>query len=313
VLDYDDVMNAQRKAVYGLRDQVLLNDDCSGLVNEAIDDVVHTMVDEHIPESVQLDEFEPDELLTALKNHFKLDSLTFAGESFDGIFKHLSTQIRDAYAKRFNSIITSLVKAAEAQGGAIDEASATNRWRFFERERYLRSIDTLWKHHLKIMESLREGIHLESYAQKDPKIEYKKQGKELFDMMMVKISENVTEALFRAEGPTEAEIEAMRRRRLEEEQRVITNREAEEAAAQAQQKAAQKQQAQQQQQKQQAPPPTQLSPAEAAWMRQIQKTGRNDVCPCGSGQKYKKCHEGKEVELLGILMSRGGPAPAAQA
>lgn len=308
VLDYDDVMNAQRKAVYGLRDQVLLNDDVGKLVNEAIDDAVHYFVDEHIPESVQLDEFEPEELLNSIRNHFKVD-VTFGGENFDGIFKHLSEQVRAAYAERVKGIIAALVKAAEAQGGDIDEDAASSRWRFFERERYLRSIDTLWKHHLKIMENLREGIHLESYAQKDPKIEYKKQGKELFDMMMAKTSENVTEALFRAEGPTAAEIEAMRKRRLDDEQRIITNREAEEAAA-VQKQAAQKQAAQ----KQAAPAPQQLSPAEAAFMRQIQKTGRNDVCPCGSGQKYKKCHEGKEGELLSLLMARGNaPAPAARA
>jgi preprotein translocase subunit SecA len=302
VLEYDDVMNAQRKAVYGLRDQVLTNDDCSALVMEAIDDVVHAFVDEHMPETAHADEYDPDPLITAIKSHFKTE-VSFGGDSFDSVFKHLGEQARAAYTQRVAGIVGALQKASEAQGGTADQNAAADRWRFFEKERYLRSIDTLWKHHLKIMESLREGIHLESYAQKDPKIEYKKQGKELFDMMMTKISENVTEALFRAEGPTEAEIEAMRRRRVEEEQRVITNQRAEaEAEAQRQAAAKQKQQAQQ------------AAPAQVGtYMRQIQKVGRNDPCPCGSGQKFKKCHEGREDELHALLATRGAaPAPLAR-
>ena len=66
------------------------------------------------------------------------------------------------------------------------------------------------------MESLREGVNLEAYAQKDPKLVYKKQGYELFELMVEKIKENVTETLFRAKGPSQAEIEVMRQKRLEE-------------------------------------------------------------------------------------------------
>jgi len=302
VLDYDDVMNAQRKAVYGLRDQVLMNEDCGPLVHEAIDDVAHAFVDEHIPETVHADEFEPDVLLSAVRAHFKVEA-EFGGEGFEGVFKHLAEQLRQAYDKRVDGVVAALMKASEAQGGAVDETAARERWRFFERERYLRSIDTLWKHHLKIMESLREGIHLESYAQKDPKIEYKKQGKELFDLMMTKTSENVTEALFRAEGPTEAEIAAMHSRRLEEEQRVITNQRAEAEAQAAQQRA-----------QFAAPQKQQAAPPSGPQMRMIQKIGRNDTCPCGSGQKFKKCHEGNEDELMALLAAKGGvPAPVARA
>jgi preprotein translocase subunit SecA len=310
VLEYDDVMNAQRKAVYGLRDRVLSDADTRPLVHEAIDDTVHGLVDDHMPDGGHVEEFDPAELLAAVKHHFQVD-VTFGGESFDAVFGHLSGEVRGAYEARVKGIVQALMKAAEAQGGPVDEAAAASRWLFFERERYLRSIDTLWKHHLKVMESVREGIHLESYAQKDPKLEYKKQGKELFELMRAKISENVTEALFRAEGPTEAEIEAMRKRRIEEEQREVqTNRDAEEAQAAAQ--AAARQQAAAQaarpQQQQAAAPQT------GTFTRQLQKVGRNDVCPCGSGQKFKKCHEGQEEELARLMMSRGGPpAPLARA
>ena len=88
----------------------------------------------------------------------------------------------------------------KAQGADIDLDMVRERWRFFERERYLRSIDKLWKHHLKVMESLRQGVYLEAYGQKDPKLVYKKQGYELFEMMLDKVEENVTETLFRGRG-----------------------------------------------------------------------------------------------------------------
>jgi preprotein translocase subunit SecA len=302
VLEYDDVMNMQRKAVYGLRDKILLGSDVHDLFMEAISDVVHRFVDEHLPEGVSHDDFEPDEMLKVLRGHFQVE-VTYdpsLGADFDALHKHFTTQIQKAYEKREADILAALKRAAEAHGQPIDDKAAIERWRFFERERYLRAVDSLWKHHLKIMESLREGIHLESYAQKDPKIEYKKQGFALFEMMVDKIKENVTETLFRAEGPSEAEIAAIRKRREEEEQKIILGRQAEAQAAAA--KAAQ------QQAPQPAPSQQQAAQQTGTFVRTVAKVGRNDDCPCGSGKKFKKCHEGREQELQ-VLMSGGRVPP----
>jgi preprotein translocase subunit SecA len=311
VLDYDDVMNHQRKAVYGLRDKILFGTDVHDLLMEAIADVVHKFVDEHMPDGASHDEFDGQELVKALHGHFQVDVPydPALGADFEAVNKHFSSKIQAAYEKREGEILSALKRAAEAHGQPIDDKAAIERWRFFERERYLRAVDSLWKHHLRIMESLREGIHLESYAQKDPKIEYKKQGFALFEMMVEKIKENVTETLFRAQGPTEEEIAAIRKRREEEEQKIILGRQAEAEAqaakAQAQAQAAQAGQAAQN---------NQAVHQGGTFVRTVAKVGRNDDCPCGSGKKFKKCHEGREQELQ-VLMSGGKvpPPPVARA
>ena len=303
VLEYDDVMNAQRKAVYSLRDRILMGTDVHPMVLECIDDAVHKMVDEQMPEGTHADEFDPADMLKALETHFqvKLKFDPALGTQFEEVYKSLAGQVRAGYDAREVEIIGSLRRAAEAQGTPLTEDAARERWRFFERERYLRSVDTLWKHHLKIMESLREGIGLESYAQKDPKMEYKKQGFALFEMMVDKIKENTTETLFRAQGPSEEEIVAIRRRREEEEEKIILGRAGEQGESPAQ--AAQAAQAAER-----------VVHQGGTYMRQLQKIGRNDECPCGSGKKFKKCHEGREGELQAFLAGGGGrPQPGARA
>jgi len=316
VLDYDDVMNLQRKAVYGLRDKVLFaNDpkaaemygstavpgknDVHGLVLEAIDDIVGKLVDEHMPEDSQHGEFDGSEVIKALNTQFNLDALKFPeqhGTDYKEVCAELGSNVKAAYEKREADIMAALTRAAEAHGQTLSVEEASERWRFFERERYLRSVDTLWKHHLKVMESLREGIHLESYGQKDPKLEYKKQGFALFEMMIDKIKENVTEVLFRAQGPTEEEIASIKQRRLDEEQKIILARQSAEAAT----GEAPAHTPPPQQSAQQAPPQGQVVHQGGTYLRTMVKVGRNDPCPCGSGKKFKKCHEGREHELQAI-------------
>ena len=297
VLEYDDVMNDQRKAVYGLRDRVLFGDGTHERIVEAIDNICYRLCDEYFPEGVHPDEVEPDGLIAAIKNQFNCDArFDKAGHGgFEDFRRSATEQVTAFYKSREGQIIDALMRAGRAQGHETSLEVATERWRFFERERFLRAIDTLWKHHLKVMENLKEGIHLESYAQKDPKMEYKKQGFALFEMMMDKIEENVTEVLFRAQGPSEAEIEAIQRQREEEERKIILGRGDGTPG--------------------EAPPPVQQQAATGAqqrvvhqggtFVRTLQKVGRNDACPCGSGQKFKKCHEGREEELEALMRARG--------
>ncbi|MEC9072092.1 MAG: preprotein translocase subunit SecA, partial [Myxococcota bacterium] len=226
VLEYDDVMNLQRKAVYGLRDEILTGSLVAEKVNEAIEGVVYRFCDQYMPEGVAPDEWDLDGLKLALKNHFTAEVVLEGGthSDFELAKEDVTAQVVTAYADRENEVLDALVRAAEAQGAEVARDAIRERWRFFERERYLRGIDSLWKHHLKVMESLRQGVHLEAYGQKDPKLVYKKQGYELFQMMFDKVEENVTHVLFRAEGPSEAEIEEMRQKRLEDEQKMMMGR-----------------------------------------------------------------------------------------
>ena len=152
-------------------------------------------------------------------------------------------------------------------------------WRHYERERYMRALDSLWKNHLYAMDHLKEGIHLEAYAQKDPKVLYKKEGFELFKQLLDLINTQVVTTLFRVEIQGEADVERLRRLRS---QVAMTYGRGVMPAAPGASEAEQKAMAAQ---------------AEAASgggsrtvVRQGEKVGRNDPCPCGSGKKYKKCH-----------------------
>ena len=288
LLEYGDVMNLQRKALYGLRDEILTGTGVDEKVVEAIEDVVEKYTDDHFPQGLHFEDYDVDAWKAAVENHFAfeldLTSLNEAG-GFAAYRDLAFEQAKDFYANREAQICEALAHAAEAQGSPITPEVAMERWRFFEREAYLRGIDKLWKHHLKVMESLREGVNLEAYGQKDPKLVYKKQGYELFEMMVEKIKENVTETLFRAQGPSQAEIEAMRQKRLEEEQKLMLGRGQMEGAKQAE-------------------TPKRVVHQGGTFKRTMVKVGRNAPCPCGSGKKFKNCHAGKEDELAALLAQK---------
>jgi preprotein translocase subunit SecA len=294
LLEYDDVMNLQRTALYSLRDEIMTGDGVDVKVHKAIEDVVYSFSDDHFPEAMHKEQYDVGAWATALHHHFtvNVDNDDQAVGGFQDCCDTATAQIIAFYEKREAQIIDAIRRASEAQGNMVGEEVARERWRFFERETYLRSIDKLWKHHLKVMESLREGINLEAYAQKDPKMVYKKQGYELFQLMIEKIKENVTEVLFRAKGPTEAEIESMRRRRLEEEQKLMLGRGQMEGSGEAEPKAS----------------AGRVVHRGGTYTRQSVKVGRNDPCPCGSGKKFKHCHTGRETELALLLEKKQASA-----
>jgi preprotein translocase subunit SecA len=272
-----------------MRDRVLIDNDGHAMVLEAIEDVVYRMCDERMPEGVASDEWDLDGLVGALKNHFtvEVDLSKVDGVGFKPYKDAAAAQILAFYERREQEISAALRRASHAQGNEITEEVARERWRFFEQERYLRAVDVLWKHHLKIMESLKEGIHLEAYAQKNPELEYKKQGFDLFEMMHGKIQDNVTEVVFRAEGPSEEEIEAMRARRIADEQKIILSHQQAQAMRET------------------APGEGRLMHQGGTYTRSFAKVGRNEPCPCGSGKKFKKCHEA-DPEGLAKLLGAGG-------
>ena len=145
---------------------------------------------------------------------------------------------------------------------------------------YLQTVDALWKDHLLTMDHLRQGIGLRGYGQKDPKQEYKKEGFELFRVLLGRISRSVVSTLLRVEPkPSQdqsAAIEAQRRAALQKQARVLeaqANAAASVSTASANAKGA-----------------SSSVPVPAPVKRAEPKVGRNDPCPCGSGQKYKKCH-----------------------
>jgi preprotein translocase subunit SecA len=162
--------------------------------------------------------------------------------------------------------------------------------RVFRRE-YLREIDSAWVEHLTSMEHLRDGIGLRGYGQRDPKQEYKKEGYDLFITMMAATSGNVVTELFKTRKPAQRELEQAERALAQEHERQLqqmhtqhgTEVDGVEDGADPADPAAARARAS-------ARPAPRPVPVQAPVRREGAKIGRNDPCPCGSGQKFKKCH-----------------------
>ena len=262
VLEYDDVMNMQRRTIYGLRRDVLEGSTTHELILKAVGDAVHAIVDHHCTEATHSDEWNRDALRAELQAVFRtpVDEETLAQHEFEPIFQAVEKQMLAVYDQREQRILETI--ALEHEGEDDADEIAMRQWRFFEREQYLRAIDSLWKSHLVQMDHLRTGVHLHGYAQKDPKLIYKKEGFEIFQDLLVRISRETARRLYYVEVRSEAEIEKLRQRREQE--------------------------------MHESHGPGQGPSAEPTKQETVKrdrpKTGRNDPCYCGSGKKYKKCH-----------------------
>ncbi|HNB57172.1 MAG TPA: SEC-C metal-binding domain-containing protein, partial [bacterium] len=139
-----------------------------------------------------------------------------------------------------------------------------------ERIAVLKTIDERWKEHLREMEEFKEGIHLRGYGQKDPLIEYKTEGFEMFMQLLDRITSEIVEFVFRAEPAAEMEQQMIRRARAMKAVHASSEGMGFSGSGE-----------------EQAERPVQSTTTP---IRAEQKVGRNDPCPCGSGKKYKQCH-----------------------
>jgi preprotein translocase subunit SecA len=274
VLKYDDVMNTQRVVIYEQRRRVLEGDDLSEDVREWIREVIEFTVDQFHTEEGGWD---IDALVQAMANLYGSDIT--AEEIRDEIGLD-----REKLIDEFTDDALDEYQQREERFGADDQNKPIMR----ELERFviLQIVDTRWREHLESMDYMREGIHLRSFAQKDPLVEYRHEGHLLFEALGKEIHEEVVYTLFHAEiAPADAAM-------LEEAQRQEQNGNlsyAHDTAAGADAIAA----------------AGVGSTAGAAALgsggatstmpRQVvaserEKLGRNDPCWCGSGKKYKKCH-----------------------
>jgi preprotein translocase subunit SecA len=242
VLEYDDVMNQQRKVIYEQRRQILsgenLKDDVLGLAEELFDGLFGFYCPEDAyPETWDLVGLK--ETLAA-KFSFRLGDLE-QGDKSRGEFRDAIWQ---ALEKSYND--------KEAEIGP-------ELMRRLEKLFMLQAVDHQWKDHLLAMDHLKEGVGLRGYGQKDPLIEYKKEGFDMFEEMKGRIVETTVESIFRVKQAKEDDREIERRQKRQMAQLSFVG--AGDAAAS-------------------APQPVHAD----------KKVGRNDPCPCGSGKKYKKCH-----------------------
>ncbi|AIW14954.1 preprotein translocase subunit SecA [Vibrio tubiashii] len=261
LLEYDDVANDQRKVVYELRDELMVVEDISEMIEQNRQDVLTSVIYEYIPPQSLEDMWDVEGLQERLKNDFDLDAPVKQWlEEDDKLYEEALRE------KIIETAITVYKQKEEVVGEQV--------LRNFEKSVMLQTLDTLWKEHLAAMDHLRQGIHLRGYAQKNPKQEYKRESFELFEGLLDALKSDVITILSKVRVQQQEEVE-----RMEEQRRA----QAEEAArrAQAQHASAQSQLADGEEEAEGAHQPM---------VREERKVGRNEPCPCGSGKKYKQCH-----------------------
>ncbi len=256
LLEYDDVANDQRKVVYQQRDEVLTSEGVSELVADMRIDVVNDLVDEHILPDTMEEQWDIEGLERVLATEFSTQVSISEWMAAD---EHLDPE----------GIKEKVLATFDADAKAKHDLVGTEGMQRFERNIVLTMLDNSWRDHLSAMDYLRQGIHLRGYAQKNPKQEYKREAFAMFANMLEGVKRNVTSILAAArieaapevtpEAQALAEAEAGEFETVEELVSLGANGIEEDFSR------------------------------EGLAARGIY-VGRNDACPCGSGEKYKHCH-----------------------
>jgi preprotein translocase subunit SecA len=254
LLEYDDVMNKQREVIYRHRRAVLSGENLTADLQDMMAGVVDSSLNIYCSAEQYPEEWDTKGLIEMMHSQFGIDITRGSqdgGESLrdmgrDALVEDLHAQVRDAYARREQELGPELM-------------------RFLEKTFMLQVIDHHWKDHLLGMDHLRDGIGLRGYGQKDPLIEYKREGFDLFAGMMERIKSDTLDRLFHVQAVRQTSEGAAPTPPpppvISHPQPKLTLNRGEEPVA-----------------------------AQTPVHRADDKVGRNDPCPCGSGKKYKKCH-----------------------
>ena len=237
LLDYDEVMNEQREIIYGERRKVLDGESMRGVVIRMIGDTVKEAVDKVIHDSVPSSEWDIAELNNVLLPMIPLEPLSTQKSDYDGMTK-------DKLVEQLKEKAVALYEAKEKEFPEIEHL------RELERVVLLRVIDRKWMDHIDDMDQLRQGIGLQALGQRDPLVEYKFAGYDMFDELIAGISRETVSVLMHVRIEQKAEREEVAKV-------TGTNRD--------------------------------TSVAQAPVRRSAGKVYPNDPCPCGSGKKYKQC------------------------
>ncbi len=269
LLEYDDVMSQQRDAVYGMRNDVIGGEDTRPMIEELIEHYVFDVVHGHCPPKAGPDDLDPEAVNKDLNDLFH---------------QEFALALDDVYGVEPDDVAAGLVEKIIAWYDDKEDLIGAENARYRERYFLLSVLDQLWKRHLQAMDHLRGGIGLRGYGQRNPLLEYKKEGFEMFEYMRELREQQVLERLF--------ENLSHERRLTEEEKRALLEqqrREEEERARAAMAKANKLGDGRR------AGRTAGGRPAKPVTVRREgKKVGRNDPCPCGSGKKYKKCHMGRD-------------------
>ncbi len=264
LLEYDNVANDQRQAIYAQRNDILDAQDLSDWMSEMRLDVMNQVIDVYMP-------------VASLEEEWNLDGLEHAlAENFGRSFPVKQWVVEDA---RLNEagIRARILEGLEASYAAKRESFGADLMNHLERVFLLQTLDHLWREHLASMDYLRAGIHLRGYAQKNPVQEFKREAFEMFRAFMDNVKLETVKALSLVRVRSEEEIAALEALERSQQPELIA---AHDAAANVygHEPAAEPSFAGD-------PLPVGKRPQ----LRQDPKIGRNDPCPCGSGKKYKQC------------------------
>ena len=253
LLEYDDVMNKQRELIYQQRRDVLDKPDVSEVVQDMIEDLVDSITGEFYQDRIDSEEWDWPAFNIRM------------GELFHQVPEWPKEELQGLKFDTFTAKTLDFVKQAYKKQ---DDNNGFETQRHLEKLILLQVVDSHWKDHLLSMDYLKEGIGLRGYGQKNPLNEYKREGFEMFGVMVETVKTQVVSSLMRVRVVREDEVERMEeeRRRRHEQEQIRLNR---------------------------ASSADEIGTVQPV-RRESEKVGRNALCPCGSGKKYKKCC-GKEV------------------
>jgi len=269
LLEYDDVANDQRKVVYHQRSELMEAEEIEDSVAAIRDEVVANVVTQHIPPGSLEEQWDAESLMNALEADF-------------GLRADVARWIREDKTLHDEAILDRCVEEAAKRYEKRTGEVGHDLMRSVEKQIMLRQLDHHWKEHLAGLDHLRQGIGLRSYAQKNPKQEYKREAFEMFGAMLDQVKHDTISILARIQIKGEQELDDTAERK-----RAADAMKFQHAQASALGAPEGSQPAQGKQSGRAAAP--QSEPIET-FKREAAKVGRNEPCPCGSGKKYKQCH-----------------------
>ncbi|MFW0079872.1 MAG: SEC-C metal-binding domain-containing protein, partial [Coxiella endosymbiont of Haemaphysalis qinghaiensis] len=260
LLEYDDVANDQRKVIYQQRFELLQTDNIASTIEAIREETVSDMIGIFVPPQSLEEEWDISGLEKQIRKDFGLvlpiTKWLEEGKALheERLRQHIICEIINAYKEKELKVDASVMRDVE-------------------KTTMLQLLDHHWKEHLAAMDHLRQGIHLRGYVQKNPAQEYKRESFELFRQMLARIKYEVVATLSKLEVMTKEQVVEQRQRLFHQPTTELQYQRAEMIALQGTIGVA-------------------VAEAESAqpFVRSQPKIGRNEACPCGSGQKYKHCH-----------------------
>ncbi len=256
LLDFDDVANDQRKVIYQQRNELLEGETVTEEINDMRYEVIENVIEEFIPHGSMDEMWDVRGLEDALQHEFdvSVDIKLWLDED--------KSLYEETLRKKLHETLEKIIEEKE-------KVITPDLMRRIEKQIMLDVLDRHWKEHLVNMDHLRQGIHLRSFAAKNPKQEYKREAFDLFVQMLENIKHDIVVFLYKVNIRTEEDIEAAEQK--DKKQDMSFNHPSAPNSLNDEQQVNE-------------------GPREKPFVRNTPKVGRNEPCPCGSGKKYKQCH-----------------------